>query len=223
MLLFALLFLAQASGTTIYDDFRHGLTHWQIEIEKPGVITAQNGILDIDVPAGITLWFRRRIESPVTIEYEANVVSAGGPNDRVSDLNCFWMATDPSSPNDLFAHPRTGAFAEYNKLKLYYVGLGGNGNTTTRFRRYVGDELLRPLLPENDLSAADKMIVPNRWQSMRLVADGNRIEYYRDGVRIFHMLDSDPYTSGWFGLRTTQNHMRIRNFRITPGAHFGRV
>ncbi len=211
----ALLLLGLATGNIISDDFHHGLALWRIEAEKPGVVSAQNGILDIDVPAGVTLWFRQRLQGAVTIEYEASVISAGGLNDRVSDLNCFWMATDPNAPQDLFAHPRTGAFAEYNQLKLYYVGLGGNGNTTTRFRRYVGDAQLRPLLAENDLSAADKMIIPNRWQMIRLVADGSRIEYYRDGVRIFHLTDREPYTSGWFGLRTTQNHMRIRNFRIT--------
>ena len=74
------------------------------------------------------------------IQYEATVVSAGGPNDRVSDLNSFWMATDPRTPEDLFAHDRSGKFAEYNLLDMYYVGLGGNGNTTTRFRRYIGDD-----------------------------------------------------------------------------------
>jgi hypothetical protein len=30
-------------------------------------------------------------------------VSAGGVNDRVSDLNDFWNATDVRSPRDLFA------------------------------------------------------------------------------------------------------------------------
>ena len=50
------------------------------------------------------------------IQYEATVIAASGPNDRVSDLNSFWMATDPQSPTDLFAHPRSGAFADYNTL-----------------------------------------------------------------------------------------------------------
>jgi len=199
------------------DDFRHGLDGWRVEMERPGTVTAKNGVLDIDVPAGVTVWFRHELEGPVMISYEATVVSAGGPNDRVSDLNSFWMATDPATPENIFAQARSGAFAEYNSLRMYYVGLGGNGNTTTRFRRYIGYAVERPLLPENDLSVAkhpDTGIVANRSQTVTLVADGRLIQYWRDGVKIFEMTDTEPYTKGWFGIRTTKNHMQVRNLRI---------
>lgn len=199
------------------EDFRHGLGAWRIEMERPGSVVAAGGALDMDVPAGATVWLGRELSGPVMIQYEATVVSAGGTNDRVSDLNCFWMATDPASPGDFFGWPRTGAFAGYNSLRLYYVGLGGNGNTTTRFRRYVGDAVDRPLLPENDLSVAQHPevgIVSNRTQTVTLVADGGLIQYWRDGVKLFEMVDPAPYTQGWFGIRTTQNHMRVRKLRI---------
>jgi hypothetical protein len=127
------------------------------------------------------------------------------------------MATDPAAPRDIFAHPRSGAFAEYNSLRMYYVGLGGNGNKTTRFRRYIGDAVERPLLPENDLPVAthpDKGIVANRTQTVTMVADGGLIEYWRDNEKIFEMTDPEPYTQGWFGIRTTKNHMQVRNLRI---------
>jgi hypothetical protein len=145
------------------------------------------------------VWFRQELVGPVMISYDATVVSAGGPNDRVSGLNSFWMATDPAAPEDIFARPRSGAFAEYNSLRMYYVGLGGNGNTTTRFRRYIGDAVERPLLPGNDLSVKehpDKGIVANRSQTVTLVAEGGRIQYRRDGVNIFEMKDPEPYTKG---------------------------
>lgn len=206
------------AGTVLYaDDFRHGLDAWRVEMEKPGTVTAKDGVLDIDVPAGVTVWFRQELDGPVMIQYEATVIKTGGPNDRVSDLNSFWMATDPKSPTDIFAHPRSGKFAEYNSLQMYYVGLGGNGNTTTRFRRYIGDEVDRPLLPENDLSVAehpDKGIVANKTQTVTLIADGPLIQYWRDGEKIFEMTDPQPYTKGWFGIRTTKNHMQVRNLRI---------
>lgn len=200
------------------DDFQHGLGEWRFEMEKPGTVTANDGALDINVPAGVTVWFRRELVGPVMISYDAIVISEGGPNDRVSDLNSFWMATDPASPRDFFAHARNGAFASYNSLRLYYVGLGGNGNTTTRFRRYIGNANDRPLLPQNDLSVAqhpDAGIVANKTQTITLIADGALIQYWRDGVKIFAMDDSAPYTRGWFGIRTTKNHMQIRNLRIT--------
>ena len=58
------------------------------------------------------------------------------------------------------------------------------------------------------------MITPNVWQRIRLVASGKRIAFYRDDRRIFQMEDDKPYTSGWFGLRTTKNHMLVRNFAV---------
>jgi hypothetical protein len=206
------------TGPQLYsDDFEHGLDQWFVEMEKPGAVTTKDGALDIDVPAGVTVWFRHKLEGPVMITYEATVISAGGTNDRVSDLNSFWMATDPKSPGNLFAHPRSGKFAGYNTLRMYYVGLGGNGNTTTRFRRYIGDAVERPLLPQNDLSVAqhpDLGITANRQQTVTLIADGPLIQYWRNGKKIFEMTDPQPYTRGWFGIRTTKNHMQVRNVRV---------
>lgn len=201
-------------GRRLYaDDFRRGLRRWTIEAEKPAIVTAMGGLLDIVAPAGLTAWFKPELVGPVAIAYEAQAVSAGGPYDRVSDLNAFWMAreVDGGSPLD---HPRTGAFADYDTLKTYYVGQGGNTNTTTRFRRYVGKPDDRPLLPQHDHAAADEMLTPNRWTSVRLVADGERIEYWSDGRRLFEHRDPAPYTRGWFGLRTTQSHLRVRNFTV---------
>ena len=133
------------------EDFQDGLAHWTSELEKPGRVEARGGVLTVDVPGGCTLWFRPELEGNVMIQYEARMVQAGGANDRVSDLNAFWMATDARSPEDLFATRRSGKFSDYNQLRAYYVGQGGNSNTTTRFRRYIGDVEDRPLLPEHDL------------------------------------------------------------------------
>jgi hypothetical protein len=195
------------------DDFRHGLKTWTIEAEKPATVTVRDGILDIVAPAGFTAWFKPELIGPVAITYEAQAVSADGSYDRVSDLNAFWMAreADGGSPLD---HPRSGAFADYDTLKTYYVGQGGNGNTTTRFRRYVGKPGDRPLLPQHDHAAADEMLTPNHWTRVRLVADGDRIEYWCDERRLFEHRDPEPYTRGWFGLRTTQSHLRVRNFAV---------
>jgi len=197
-----------------HDDFDAGLSQWHIESEKPGVISAAAGVLDVDVPAGVTLWFKPRLEGPVAIEFDATAVSAGGPNDQVSDLNVFWMARNVDAREPVFALVRSGKFEEYNALLTYYVGLGGNRNTTTRFRRYIGDPVLRPLRPGDDLAGDPYMLVPNRRQSIRLVANGRIIEYWRDGTRIFRLEDSAPYENGWFAFRTTYSHLRIERFRV---------
>ncbi len=214
----ALLILAgcasRPSGGLLYkDDFR-SLENWHIEAEKPGQIRAANGVLDIDVPAGVTLWFKPHLEGPLSIEFEATAVAEGGPNDQVSDLNVFWMANNVDGQQPVFAHVRSGKFEDYNTLLTYYVGLGGNRNTTTRMRRYVGDPVLRPLRPGDDLAGDPYMLVPNRRQTIRLVANGKLIEYWRDGTRIFSMEDAASYESGWFALRTTYSHLRVSNLRI---------
>jgi len=216
----ALLFLAGCAarpefGDVLFqDDFNSGLANWQIETEKPGRIEAVNGALDIDVPAGATLWFREKLAGSVAIEFEATAVSAGGPNDQVSDLNVFWMANNPDGVEPVYATARSGAFAQYNNLRTYYVGLGGNRNTTTRLRRYIGDPELRPMLPQHDLSARSAMLVANRTQTITLIANGHDVEFRRDGQPLLRMTDPAPYTSGWFALRTTYSHLRISKLRI---------
>src|SRR5882757_499817 len=127
------------------------LTQWIAEQMPGGTVTTKDGALVIEDTGGSTVWLRQKITAPVEIAYDATVISAGGPHDRVSDLNCFWMATDSSRPGDLLApgHLRTGKFETYDALRTYYVGQGGNTNTTTRFRRYAGGGA-KPLLPEHD-------------------------------------------------------------------------
>lgn len=198
------------------DDFRHGLRQWRVEAEAPAQVSVADGVLDIEAPAGLTLWFLPRLEGRIAIDYEAQAVSAGGAFDRVSDLNCFWMAQDPAAPaGDALARPRSGKFEDYDTLETYYVGLGGNGNSTTRFRRYVGTPGVRPLLPENDRRGAADMLTANRWQRIRLTADGPHIGFFRDGEPLFAFEDPRPLTSGHFALRTTASHLRLRNFTVS--------
>src|SRR5258708_16185823 len=149
-------------GTILYsDDFQQGTEQWVAELEQGGKVAAERGELNIEVPSGCTVWFKPRLEGPVLIEYEVTVIGAGGRSDRVSDLNCFWMANDVRSPDDIFGVKRSGKFSDYDELTCYYVGLGGNGNFTTRFRRYIGQKGNRPILPEHDLSDKEFMIRPN--------------------------------------------------------------
>ena len=206
-----------SSGHLIHsDDFSRGLDQWVIEAERPARVAIREGELDIDTPAGITLWFTPKLSGPVRIEFEATAGAEGGANDQVSDLNVFWMARNRAAGDaePVFAKPRSGRFAEYNDLLTYYVGLGGNRNTTTRFRRYIGDPQIRPLLPEHDLTSPAALLVPNRKQTITLVADRHTIEFRRDGATVFRFEDSSPYEQGWFALRTTASHLTIRALRI---------
>jgi hypothetical protein len=192
------------------DGFRRGLRQWAVELEREGTVRAERGVLEVDVPAGATVWFRRKLEGPYVIEYTATPVSAGGVNDRVSDLNNFWNAVDVRSPGDLFATARGGALAEYDHLKTYYVGYGANTNTTTRLRRYVGEAGVRPLL----LDYTEPLLVANEPHRVRIVSDGSAMRWWNNGRLVFDYVDPEPYTSGHFGFRTTWSHFRIQDFRV---------
>jgi hypothetical protein len=197
------------------DDFRYGLGQWLVEAEQPAQVSAVDGVLDIAAPAGITLWFRPELSGPVAIDYTVAAIGAGGPYDQVSDVNAFWMATDTRAPaGNVLDMARSGAFTDYDRLRMYYVGIGGNRNTTTRLRRYVGRDGDRPLLPEHDRTDPAAMIVPNQPIRIRLIADGAHIAVLRDSAPLFTMRDSAPYTRGHLGLRTTWSHLAVRDFAV---------
>ncbi|MGW7542750.1 DUF6250 domain-containing protein [Streptomyces sp. NPDC054770] len=198
-----------------HDDFRHGLRQWFVELEQGGTVTASQGTLDVDVPAGATVWFRQRLEGPYVLEYTATPVSEGGGNDRVSDLNNFWNATDVRSPDDLFATPRGGALAEYDYLTTYYAGYGANYNTTTRLRRYVGEPGVRPLI----LDYTEPLLVANQPNRVRIVSDGPTVQWWNNGRLVFDYTDPEPYTGGHFAFRTTWSHFRIADFRVWRSTH----
>ena len=199
----------------ITEDFAHNLSNWTAEQLPGGTVQVKNAKMDIDDFSGCTVWFNEKLHAPLMIEYEAVVVDTGGPNDRVSDLNCFWLAQDIHSPIDFFHHSkkRGGKFQNYHNMQLYYVGLGGHDNTKTRFRRYAGGGK-RPCLPEHDLSGETYMITPNALNRIRIVVYNNRIQYYRNDQLIYDYIDDKPYSEGYFGIRTYKNHMTVDNFTV---------
>jgi len=194
------------------DDFRHGLGNWVVEQQPGGTVTAEKNQLVITDTGGCTVWLRERLTAPVLITYTARVSSAS----RVSDLNCFWMANDPTHPDDLFAkgHGREGKFASYDALRTYYVGYGGNNNTTTRFRRYDGSGA-RPLLPEHDLAASEFLLQPDHdYHIALLVTAKGHVQFIRDRKVIFDWHDPAPLKSGWFGFRTVHSKIEINDFQV---------
>lgn len=197
------------------DDFDKGLANWKVEQMPEGTTKVINSKLEIDDVSGCTVWLNKKLEGAIGIEYDVFIIQNGGANDRVSDLNCFWMANDPQYPTNLFAESekRGGKFSNYDSLKLYYMGVGGNDNGTTRFRRYIGNGE-RPLLTEHDLKDAKYMLQPNKTYHIKIIASNNTIQYYKDDVLFVDFTDDNPYTSGYFGFRTVKNHMTVDNFKV---------
>lgn len=196
------------------ENFGKDLDQWVNEQMPGGSVKIVHGVLDIEDKNGCTLWFRKKLKAPLMVEYEATVIDRGGTCDGVSDLNCFWMANDPLSPDDFFArtNERSGKFQDYDHLSLYYVGLGAHDNTRTRFRRYDGQGN-RPLLEAHDLTDRKYLITPNNLNHIRIIVLENRILFYRNDTLFYDVHDQNPYHEGHFGLRTWVNHMQIDNFK----------
>ncbi|MCL5129615.1 MULTISPECIES: DUF6250 domain-containing protein [unclassified Algibacter] len=197
------------------ENFDKGLENWQVEQMPEGTVEVKDSKLEINDVSGCTVWLKQKFNGPIVIEYDVFVIQNGGANDRVSDLNCFWMANDPKNPTNLFAdsEKRGGKFSNYDNLKLYYMGLGGNHNKTTRFRRYVGNGE-RPLRPEHNLSDPRFMLEPNKTYHIKIISNNGIVQYFRDNLLVSDFVDLEPYTSGYFGFRTVKNHMTVDNFRV---------
>lgn len=193
------------------ENFAGPLDQWVVEQRPGGTVETEEGRLVINDANGCTVWFRPRLHAPVRIRYTATASSRS----RVSDLNCFWMASDPERPDDLFhpAHNRDGSFASYDGLRTYYVGYGGNDNSTTRFRRYDGTGA-RPLAPEHDLRKPEHLLKADHPYQIELVVEGNRVQYLRDGEVLFDLTDPAVLTAGWFGFRTVRSRLEITDFTV---------
>ncbi|MBR3455120.1 MAG: hypothetical protein IKH26_07350 [Bacteroidaceae bacterium] len=205
-------------------DFRQ---HWQVESEsKDYTLRFHGDTLEMIAPKGLTLWRKERMNGTVDIEYDAMIV-VNDSTDRLSDLNCFWMATDPLYPDDIMrrAKERGGVIKNCYSLRQYYLGYGGNYNSTTRFRRYRGDEVQNGKVVSQDNSPAilreytdaEHLLQPNHWYHIRIHNQGNKVQYEIDGRRIVDFRDPEPLAEGWFGFRTTLSHVKITNFHCDYG------
>ncbi|MEJ6978878.1 DUF6250 domain-containing protein [Pedobacter sp. P351] len=164
--------------------------------------------LHIDVAAGATVWLNKKLKGNYLLQYNRIVKVDSGVNDRLSDFNQFWMATDPKNPR-IFT--RSGVFEEYDSLSMYYIGMGGNTNKTSRFRKYYGDGR-KPLLQE--YLDKEHLLMPNREYLITLVVKDGLNEFYVDDEKYFSFKDDKPLKEGYFGFRTTESRQEIKNLRI---------
>jgi rhamnogalacturonan endolyase len=193
------------------DNFEGDLSKWVVEKESIGTseVYVKEGKMVVDVGGGATIWFKNKIEKEnILIEYRRTVIMRGGANDRLSDLNQFWMAEDPENLN-LFT--RSGSFGEYDSVRMYYAGIGGNRNTTTRFRKYPGNgqrKLIHNLIEERYL------LLPNKTYLIQIVVLNGVTKVFVDGKEYFSYEDKNPLTEGYFGFRTVQSHQEIYDFKV---------
>lgn len=76
-------------------------------------------------------------------------------------------------------------------MNLFYVGYGGNDNTTTRFRRYYGqfydvDEArIKPLIKE--YTDPVHLLKPNQWYYIQIRVQDNCTTFLVDGEELFRL------------------------------------
>lgn len=198
---------------------------WTPESESTDTRISFNGDeVEMWAPKGLTLWYNKPVSGDCTIEYDACAVYEEGNDsewNRVSDLNCFWKASDPEHPSDILYNKewRSGIFLNCYSLQLYYLGYGGNYNSTTRFRRYDGNKSavdeasLRPKIL-TEYTDSKHLIKPNHWYHIRIECKGSNTRYSIDGECIVDFTDDNPLKEGWFGFRTTKSHTKLRRFRV---------
>jgi len=182
---------------------------WKIELDpKPNSsVYIKDGKLILDTKGGVTVWLNKLLKGNLLIEYDRTVLQTGNENDRVSDLNQFWMAIDPANAN-LFT--RHGVLEEYDAINLYYVGMGGNTNSTTRFRKYEAGN--RNLLQE--YKDAEHLLQPNTTYHIATIVKDGETSFWVNGKLFFQYKDASPLTQGYFGFRSTKSRQFIDNIQV---------
>lgn len=194
--------------------------YWRVESESPDYkVTFHNDTCEIMSPKGLTLWRKEKLHEGQTVEYDACVKDEGKEGDRLSDLNCFFLANDPHA-RDIWARAqwRSGIFTRCYTLQTYYLGYGGNHNTTTRFRRYNGDEAgvedadHRPAILK-EYTDGKHLLKANHWYHVKIESKMGHTRFFIDGECIVDYCDPQPLQEGWFGFRTTLSRTCITNFK----------
>lgn len=172
------------------------------------IVTCSNNNLVLDTYGGATVWYKQPLAGNILISFKRSVIMQGGRNDRLSDLNVFWMVTD-SLQNKLFK--RKGAFNEYDSLSMYYVGFGGNYNTTTRFRKYSskGDKKML-----GEFKDAAHLLQPNKAYTIQIIMLNGLVQFIVDGDVYFSYKDEQPLQNGYFAFRSTRSRQTISDFQI---------
>lgn len=210
---------AAQPGRVLYQDrFDGPPVQWVMEHRAgpASVVKTEGGKLVMDVNGGATAWFRQPLSGNYRITFRRTVMDAGGHNDRVSDFNMFWMARDPANAN-LFT--RSGKFEDYDSVRMYYVGIGGNSNTTARLRRYDGKGEKRLL---GEYLDAVHLLKSNHSYAVAISVLDGCTSVSLDGETIFNYRDPEPLRNGYFGFRTTQSRQEIDDFKVVRLRRLGR-
>lgn len=207
-------FALRAQQTIFHANFHRDklFADWNLELQYPDSadVSVENGELTIASKGGATLWLKQVLKGDVVIEYDRKVCVDSGIYDRLSDFNQFWLAKETNGSDSL--RRRDGTLDSYNDLLLFYAGIGGNYNSTTRFRKYDGTGN-RILLAERNESI--HLLKPNVYYHVKTVVRPSKNEtlLFVDNQLLFRYRGAIE-KHGYFGFRLTFSRQAIRNFKV---------
>ncbi|WP_202412840.1 exo-rhamnogalacturonan lyase family protein [Duganella lactea] len=196
---------AQAGNAVLArDDFqRFDPQTWAVEAEAGSTTAAayvERGALVLHADRGLTVWLRQQLLGHYEISFTRTVLADG----RLSDLNFFWEAQLPQG------FTQSGKLEAYDKLKLFYAGIGGNTNSTSRFRYYDGSGA-RNLL--QDYTAPEYLLKAGHAYRVRIVVDARGTRLFVDDKEFFNA-PGPLLGGGYFGFRTTQSRQKVEHFAV---------
>lgn len=90
------------------------------------------------------------------------------------------------------------------------MGMGGNYNTSTRFRKYLqGDKKILV-----DFADAPHLLEANKTYHIVIEVLNGVISFCIDGVRFFEWKDPQPFLGGYFAFRSTKSRQEINDLQI---------
>lgn len=183
---------------------------WKVEMESKGQsnVRAADNQLILNTFGGVTVWLNKPLTGDYIIRYKRGFFLNGDVNDRLSDLNQFWLAFDPHNAS-LFT--RSGALAEYDNLNLFYMGIGGNYNGTTRFRWYDGTGERRLL---QEYLTSDYLLQDALEYEVITEVKNRHTRVWVNGKLFFDSKIHHEHEFGYFGFRSTYSHQYIKDFSI---------
>ena len=184
--------------------------NWRVEQEAAtpasSIKQKPDGSLFIQAHKGMTLWLLHPLAGNYTLTLDRTLLPSA-PACRLSDMNFFWAAHEPDGT---LPRVRDGALASYNTLVLLYAGIGGNANTTTRFRWYDGSGA-RLLLQES--TQPQDLLQAAHTYHFTLRVNKNTSTILMDGKKVFaHTLPAGP--AGYFGIRTVGSCQTLDHFTL---------
>ncbi len=184
---------------------------WVLELEpgKGSRVSTRNGVMTIESKGGATVWLNQLLKGNLQIEFTRRVLVEGQTNDRLSDFNQFWMASDPRH-HSMFTG-RLGRFHEYDSLKLYYVGMGAHDNKVTRFRKCDGKGNKRIL---GETKQPQFLLEPGRDYRIRIMVIDGVTTFWVDDKLAFSYVDPEPLKEGYFGFRLLHSRQEIRDVKV---------